>query len=61
MNTALRHLIFEFTITIYKDGEIELGFLEKQKDKILTKNISVLGFLLGETKKIINNQVIFYN
>ena len=61
MKTTVRHIIFEFTLFQYSDEEIVLGFTKKSKEMIVSKDISALGFIVGESNEFIKNQVIFYN
>jgi hypothetical protein len=61
MKTSLRHIIFEFTLTIDSNEKIFLGFLKKSKEVKISKDVSALGFLVGDSKEFITNQVIFYN
>ena len=61
MKTSLRHVIFEFTLTISNDERIFLGFIKKSKKVIISKDVSALGFLVGDLNEFITNQVIFYN
>jgi hypothetical protein len=61
MKTTIRHIIFEFTLFLYSDEEIVLGFTKKSKKVNVSKDISALGFIVGESNEFINKQIIFYN
>ena len=61
MKTTARHIIFEFTLYLYSDEEIVLGFTEKSKEMIVSKDITALGFIVVESNEFFKNQVIFYN
>ena len=61
MKTTLRHIIFEFTLTVNSDEKIFLGFFQKSRKIIFSKDISALGFLVGDSNEFIKNQIIFYN
>lgn len=61
MKTTVRHIIFEFTLQISSDDEIEIGIFNSFKEVKISKDVSAFGFILGESEDFITNQVIFYN
>ncbi|MCW8848564.1 MAG: hypothetical protein OQJ81_01195 [Melioribacteraceae bacterium] len=61
MKTSLRHIIIEFTLSIYNDNEIVLGNRDNVEEIIISKEISAFGFLFGHSTNFLTNQVIFYN
>ena len=61
MKHGIKNIIFEFTLTLYRENEIVFGISEDSEEIVLSKEVTAYGFIVGITENFRTKQIIFYN